>query len=461
MKDRTEILRWRKGAKFGRKTTSTLERVHFLKNLGALSLSRQIVRLRFRHFALYAFFAASPISLSEWRSIAAEQTRVVETGPAEQLVLPPPYATRGVGNPSRIVPWPKGKFPMAPAGFEVTLFAEDLDNPRTIYVLPNGDVLVLESVRRQGPSRIILLRDENQDGKFDRREVFIDNLNSAFGMALHGNRFYVGNTDAVVVFPYRSGDTRITRQGEKILDLPTGGHYTRNIVVDPDGKKSYISVGSVTNVDEQGIDAKDPRRAAILQTNLDGSAMRVFASGLRNAVGLAFEPRSKNLWTVVNERDMLGDELVPDYLTSVRQGAFYGWPYSYFGQNEDPRKKGERPDLVAKAIKPDFALGSHVAPLGLAFYQGATFPKRYHGGAFIGMHGSWNRSTLVGYKVAFVPFQNGKPSGPIEDFLTDFIASPKSSDVYGRPVSVAVWNDGSLLVSDDGGGKVWRVSVKK
>jgi glucose/arabinose dehydrogenase len=245
------------------------------------------------------------------------------------------------------------------------------------------------------------------------------------------------------------------------LDLPPGGHYTRNIIADSKGEKFYVAVGSATNVDEQRVDQNDPRRAAILQINRDGSGMTVFASGLRNPVGMDWEPSTKPLWTVVNERDMLGDELVPDYLTSVRPDAFYGWPYAYFGQNEDPRKKGERPDLVAKAIKPDYALGSHVAPLGLAFYQGSNFPKRYHGGAFIGMHGSWNRSTLVGYKVAFVPFQNGKPSGAIEDFLTGFIANPKGSDVYGRPVGVAVWTDGSLLVSDDGAGKVWRVVAKK
>ena len=410
---------------------------------------------------LRACFAASLIPISFSLCVAADSSRVVETGPAEQLVLPPPYATRGVANPSRVVAWPNGKIPTAPAGFDVTLFAEDLDNPRMIHVLPNGDVLVMESMRRQGPSRIILLRDENKDGKPDRREIFIDGLNGAFGMALHGSRFYVGNTDGVVVFPYRNGETKITRQGEKILDLPGGGHYTRNVIVDPDGKRLYISVGSATNVDEQMIDAKDSRRAAILQANLDGSGMRVFASGLRNAVGMDWEPITKRLWTVVNERDMLGDELVPDYLTSVKENAFYGWPYAYFGQNEDPRKKNQRPDLVAKAIKPDYALGSHVAPLGLAFYGGKSFTARYQGGAFIGMHGSWNRSNLVGYKVAFVPFQNGKPSGAIEDFLTGFLANPKSNEVYGRPVGVTVAADGSLLVADDGANKVWRVSVKK
>jgi len=279
-------------------------------------------------------------------------------------------------------------------------------------------------------------------------------------MALISNRFYVSNTDAVVIFPYRAGETQITRKAEKVLDLPGGGHYTRNVVVDPAGQKLFVSVGSATNVDEERIDEKDPRRAAILEANLDGTGMRVFASGLRNPVGMDWEPQTKALWAVVNERDLLGDELVPDYLTRIREGAFYGWPYSYFGQNQDPRKKGQRPDLVAKAIKPDYALGSHVAALGLAFYRGSQFPQHYHTGAFIGMHGSWNRSNLVGYKVAFVPFVNGRPAGAMEDFLTGFIANEKTKEVYGRPVGVAVWTDGSLLVADDAAGKVWRVSTK-
>jgi glucose/arabinose dehydrogenase len=376
-------------------------------------------------------------------------------------VLPPPYATRATANPSTIVPLPTGKTPTAPAGFEVSLFAEELDNPRMIYVLPNGDVLVTESIPQQGASRIVLLRDENKSGKPALRRTFARRLNMAFGMALVGNRFYIGNTDGVVVVPYSAGETQIKRQPEKILDLPSGGHYTRNIVADAKGQKLYVAVGSATNVDEQRIDEKDSRRATILQVNPDGSNMRVFAGGMRNPVGMAWEPQTNVLWAVVNERDGLGDELVPDYLTSVRDGAFYGWPYSYFGQNQDPRRKGQRPELVAKAIKPDYALGSHVAPLGLAFYNGKSFPARYQGGAFIGMHGSWNRANLVGYKVAFVPFHNGKPSGAIEEFLAGFIVSPNASAVYGRPVGVAVWTDGSLLVADDGAGHIWRVSAKK
>ena len=414
-------------------------------------------------FAAFAFFAVHALSLSSSWLFAAEPSppHVVESGPAEQLVLPPPNATRAVANPSSVIPWPKGKTPIAPAGFDVSLFADELDNPRMIYVLPNGDVLVMESLPQQSESRIVLLRDAAKSGKPTLRQPFLRRLHMAFGMALIGNRFFVGNTDAIVVFPYRSGETQIKRRGEKVLDLPAGGHYTRNLLADSDGKKIYVAVGSATNVDEQRVDEKEPRRAAILQINADGSAMRVFANGMRNPVGMDWQPTTNTLWAVVNERDMLGDELVPDYLTSVRDGAFYGWPYSYFGQNEDPRKKGQRPDLVAKAIKPDYALGSHVAPLGLAFYHGKSFPQHYHDGAFIGMHGSWNRSNLVGYKVAFVPFQNGKPSGALEDFLTGFIANPKTSEVYGRPVGVAVWTDGSLLVADDAAGKIWRVSVKK
>ena len=388
------------------------------------------------------------------------------TGPADQLKLPAPFATPSVRKPSKVIGWPKGKMPTPAPGFEVSLFAENLVNPRQAYVLPNKDVLVVEAARewpdrpQKSANRITLFRDTNGDDKPDVRDAFLTGLNMPHGMLLLGNWFYVANTDAVVRYPFRGG-TKIDGKGEKILDLPVGGHYTRNLIADPAGKKIYVAVGSATNVDEQRIDEKDPRRAAILETNPDGSGMRVFASGLRNPVGMDWEPRTRTLWTVVNERDLLGDELVPDFLTSVKDGAFYGWPYSYFGQNEDPRKKGERPDLVAKATKPDYALGSHTAALGLTFYDGKSFPRRYHGGAFIGMHGSWNRSKMVGYKVAFVPFRNGRPAGPLEDILTGFIADEAKFEAYGRPVGVAVAPDGSLLVADDSGGKIWRVSAKK
>ncbi|MBM2805364.1 MAG: L-sorbosone dehydrogenase, partial [Deltaproteobacteria bacterium] len=378
------------------------------------------------------------------------------TGPADQLVLPAPFATPSVRNASKVIGWPQGTMPKAAPGFEVSLFADNLDNPRQAYVLPNQDILVVESVREwpgradrpeKSANRITLFRDTNNDGKPDLRET---GLNMPDGMLVLGNWFYVGNTDGVVRYPYRAGQTKIDGKGEKILDLPVGGHHTRNLIADPGGKKIYVAVGSATNIDEDNGWEKDQRRAGILEMNPDGSGVRIFANGLRNPVGMDWEPKTKTLWTVVNERDLLGDDLVPDYLTSVKEG-----------QIEDPRKKGQRPDLVAKAIKPDYALGSHTAALGLAFYHGKSFPERYQGGAFIGMHGSWNRSKMVGYKVAFVPFASGKPAGPIEDILTGFIADESKSEAYGRPVGVTVAPDGALLVADDSGGKVWRVSAKK
>ena len=392
------------------------------------------------------------------------------TGPADQLQMPQPFATPSARNNSKVIGWPKGKMPVAAPGFEVSLFAENLDNPRQAYVLPNKDILVVEAIREwpgradrpeKSANRITLFRDTNSDGKPEVREVFLTGLNMPHGMLLVGDWFYVGNTDGVVRYRYRTGQTKIDGKGEKIHDLPAGGHYTRNLIADPSGKKIYVAVGSASNVDEENGWEKDQRRAGILEINPDGSGMKIFAKGLRNAVGMDWEPKTKVLWTVVNERDLLGDDLVPDYLTSVKENGFYGWPYSYFGQIEDPRKKGQRPDLVAKAIKPDYAVGSHTAALGLAFYTGRAFPERYHGGAFIGMHGSWNRSKMVGYKVAFIPFVNGKPAGPMEDIVTGFIADEAKFEAYGRPVGVTVAADGSLLVADDSGNKVWRVTAKK
>lgn len=392
------------------------------------------------------------------------------TGPADQLQMPQPFATPSARNNSKVIGWPKGRVPVAAPGFEVSLFAENLDNPRQAYVLPNKDILVVEAIREwpgradrpeKSANRITLFRDTNGDGRPDVREIFLTGLNMPHGMLLVGDWFYVGNTDGVVRYRYRTGQTKIDGKGEKILDLPAGGHYTRNLTADPSGKKIYVAVGSASNVDEENGWEKDQRRAGILEINPDGSGMKIFAKGLRNAVGMDWEPKSKVLWTVVNERDLLGDDLVPDYLTGVKENGFYGWPYSYFGQIEDPRKKGQRPDLVAKAIKPDYALGSHTAALGLAFYTGKAFPERYHGGAFIGMHGSWNRSKMVGYKVAFIPFANGKPAGPMEDIVTGFIADESKFEAYGRPVGVTVASDGSLLVADDSGNKVWRVTAKK
>jgi glucose/arabinose dehydrogenase len=414
------------------------------------------------HFALVFFVAACA-------AVSNEPAHKFETGtgPGDRVALPAPFATPSVRNTSKVIGWPAGKMPRPAAGFEVALFADKLDNPRQAYALPNKDILVVEAVREfpdrpaKSSNRITLFRDANNDGKYELREIFLSGLRMPHGMLLVGDWFYVGNTDGVVRYPYRANQSKLDGAGQKILDLPSGGHYTRNLIADPAGKKIYVAVGSASNVDEENGWEKDQRRAGILEMNPDGSGVRIFARGLRNPVGMDWEPRTKTLWTVVNERDLLGDDLVPDYLTSVKDGGFYGWPYAYFGQNEDPRKKGQRPDLVAAAIKPDYALGSHVAALGLAFYQGKSFPERYRGGAFIGMHGSWNRSKMTGYKVSFVPFANGKPAGPMEDILTGFIADESKFEAHGRPVGVTVAPDGSLLVADDSGGKVWRVSAKQ
>jgi glucose/arabinose dehydrogenase len=375
--------------------------------------------------------------------------------------LPEPYATPAVRNSSRAIGWPEGKTPVVPAGFTITKYADGFNNPRWIYVANNGDVFVAEARTGSDPAnRITLFRDTNKDGKPDLRENFLSNLNRPMGMLILGNYFYVGNTDGVYQFPYTAGQTKITEAGKKILDVPSLGynnHWTRNIIASRDGSKIYVSVGSGSNVAENGID-KEKNRANILEINPDGSGFRVFASGLRNPVGMDWQPGTNTLWTAVNERDNLGDDLVPDYMTSVKDGGFYGWPYAYFGANEDPRLKGQRPDLVAKTIIPDVDLGSHTASLGLAFYTKDAFPSRYKNGAFIGQHGSWNRSVFSGYKVVFVPFTNGKPGKP-EDFVTGFIADESKKEVYGKPVGVATLPDGSLLVADDSGNIIWRVTA--
>jgi glucose/arabinose dehydrogenase len=365
----------------------------------------------------------------------------------------------------------------------VLAFARDLDHPRWVYVLPNGDVLVAESnapaksdapwsikawvmglvMKRAGaavPSanRITLLRDTDGDGVADVRSVFLDGLNSPFGMALVGADFYVANSDAVMRFPYSSGDTRITAPGVKLLDLPAGPinhHWTKNLIADREGRRLYVTVGSNSNVAENGMPA-EAGRAAIWEVTIAGGAHRVFASGLRNPNGLAWEPAGGALWTVVNERDELGSDLVPDYLTSVRDGGFYGWPYSYFGRNVDIRVMPQRPDLVAVALAPDYALGPHVAPLGLASARGTSLPPVFANGMFIGQHGSWNRRPHSGYAVVFVPFAEGKPAGPPVDVLTGFLSA--EGKAFGRPVGVALDARGALLVADDVGNVIWRVS---
>jgi glucose/arabinose dehydrogenase len=394
------------------------------------------------------------------------------TTKTQELDLPAPYATKSVNNRNKIVDWPAGKMPVAPEGFTVSKFADSLDHPRWIYQGPNGDIFIAESNSPHGTlekitgenksaDRITLLRDANHDGIIEIRTVFLKDLNKPFGMLIIGNKFYVGNTDELVEFPYTPGSTSIAAKGKKIVSLPGGPrHWTRNIIANKQGTKIYVAIGSSTDHAENGID-KEQRRAMILEVNPDGSGEKVYASGLRNPVGMDWAPGTNTLWTSVNERDELGDNLVPDYLTSVKEGGFYGWPYSYWGQHKDPRVKEEKPDLVNKAIVPDVPLDNHSASLGLAFYTKDNFPAKYRDGAFIGQHGSWNKSRLSGYKVVFVPFKNGRPSGKVEDFLTGFIADESKSEVYGRPVGVTVIQDGSLLVADDGSNTIWRVAVTK
>lgn len=379
------------------------------------------------------------------------------------IALPEPYATESARKNSRVLGWPEGKTPVAPKGFTVTKFADKMNNPRWIYLGPNGDIFVSQAqTRGAGANSVILLRDTNNDGIPEMRETFLSGLNRPFGMLILNNFFYVANTDGIMRYPYQAGQTKIEGEGQKILELPAGGynnHWTRNLIASTDGSKIYVSVGSGSNVAEHGIE-NEVRRANILEINPDGTGERVYAYGLRNPVGMDWQPGTNILWTAVNERDELGDELVPDYMTSVKQGAFYGWPYSYFGQNPDPRRKGERDDLVKAAVIPDVPLGAHTASLGLAFYNKTAFPAKYQNGAFIGQHGSWNRSTFSGYKVVFVPVTNGKPGKP-EDFLTGFIADEAKNEVYGRPVCTRVLSNGSLLVADDSGNAIWMVSANK
>ena len=373
--------------------------------------------------------------------------------------------------------WEAGQTPVAAPGLKVNAFATGLKHPRWINVLPNGDVTVAEALFLPGPiksvfdyamvstmrraaavgvspNRITLLRDADGDGVAETREAFLEGLSQPFGMALLGDTFYVGNTDGVVAFPYTSGATRITAPGRKLTAFKPGGHWTRSLLPSADGRKLFIGVGSFSNIGERGLDI-EAGRACIYELDLATGSSRVFASGLRNPVGLAWEPRSGRLWTVVNERDGLGDETPPDYLTSVRDGGFYGWPYCYWGQTVDDRVPQD-PAAVAKAIVPDYALGGHTASLGLCWLPAETLPG-FPEGMAIGQHGSWNRSTLSGYRVVFVPFVDGRPSGPPRDILTGFLA-PDDRVSYGRPVGVAIGPDGALLVADDVGDVIWRVT---
>jgi glucose/arabinose dehydrogenase len=379
--------------------------------------------------------------------------------------------------------WPDGAKPVAAEGTAVAAFAGELVHPRWLYVLPNGDVLVAETNAPPRPednkgikgfffklfqkkaggavpsaNRITLLRDADGDGTAETRSEFLSGLNSPFGMVLVGNDLYVANSDAVVKFPYTEGATRITASGAKVVDLPAGPrnhHWTKNVVASSDGSKLYVAVGSNSNAAEHGI-AEEEGRAAIWEVDTATGSHRIFASGLRNPVGMAWEPESGTLWTSVNERDELGSDLVPDYMTSVRDGGFYGWPYSYYGQHVDTRVKPARPDLVAKALVPDYALGPHTASLGLVSSEGSTLPDSFRRGMFVGQHGSWNRKPRSGYKVIFVPFTGGTPSGEPVDVLTGFVRD--NGDAMGRPVGVAIDKRGALLVADDVGNTIWRVT---
>ncbi|MGQ5524995.1 PQQ-dependent sugar dehydrogenase [Chitinimonas sp. PSY-7] len=398
------------------------------------------------------------------------------TLPAPQTPLIPTV------NVAPAIGWPQGLKPQPTEGTDVVAFASGLDHPRWMHVLPNGDVLVAESnapskpkggikewamrvvMKRAGAgvasaNRITLFRDTNGDGVADLRSTFLEGLYSPFGMALVGNDLYVANSDAVVRFPYTTGDTQIKVRGTTVVPLPAGElnhHWTKNLIASTDGSKLYVTVGSNSNVAERGMEVEEGR-AAIWEIDRQRGTHRIFASGLRNPNGMAWEPKTGALWTVVNERDEIGNDLVPDYMTSVRDGGFYGWPYSYWGQHVDERVKPQRPELVAKAIAPDYALGAHTASLGLSYSTGTTLPTRFANGMFIGQHGSWNRRPHSGYKVIFVPFENGMPSKkPPLDVLTGFL-SPEGK-AYGRPVGVELDKQGALLVADDVGNVIWRIS---
>jgi glucose/arabinose dehydrogenase len=429
--------------------------------------------------AIFIGALALPLAAcNEQDTVATEQT----FGPSPTLPAPE-HSWIPTVNIATATGWPVGGKPTAAHGMAVNAFATGLDHPRTLYVLPNGDVLVTETnappkpddtkgikgwitkmvMTRAGAdttsaNRITLLRDANGDGVAETKTVFLEGLNSPFGMALVGEGFYVANSDAIVKFPYHTGDTKITAPGVKLVDLPAGTlnhHWTKDLAASPDGTKLYATVGSNSNVGENGIEA-EANRAAVLEVDRATGKWRVFASGLRNPNGPSWQPQSGALWVAVNERDELGNDLVPDYMTSVKDGGFYGWPYSYYGQHVDDRVSPQRPDLVAKALPPDYALGAHTASLGLTFNTGNLFPPEMSGGAFVGQHGSWNRKPRAGYKVIFVPFANGMPSGKPRDVLTGFLND--SGEAQGRPVGVKIDRQGALLVADDVGNAVWRVA---
>jgi glucose/arabinose dehydrogenase len=440
-------------------------------------MTRKILRTKLPRLAAVLAVGVASLGLASCDDTGGDPKVQIGANPAlpaiQQYLLPPIR----IAPP---VPW-RNDTPKVSQGLQIRALATGFEHPRSLYVLPNGDVLVIESNGPKAPvfrpkdlitgvvqglagakakdaNRITLLRDTKGDGVPQLRTVFLDHLNSPFGVALIGHYLYVANTDAIMRYPYEDGQTFITDKGTKLTDLPGGPidhHWTKAMLASPDGSKLYVGIGSNSNVAENGIEAEH-ERAAIWEVDVATGAHRVYASGVRNPTGMQFEPETGKLWAIANERDEIGPDLVPDYLTSVQDGGFYGWPYSYYGQHLDPRVMPQRPDLVSKAIKPDYALSSHVAPLGLAMYTASTLPAHYRGGAFVSEHGSWDRTPLNGYKVVFVPFSGGTPSGPAEDVVTGFL--DQNSHARGRPVGLAVDRTGALLIADDVGDTVWRVS---
>jgi glucose/arabinose dehydrogenase len=415
----------------------------------------------------------------KWTALGVLSVSVVVL--AQQNLPKVPDVTEAKPNFGSVVPRAEAAMPKAPAGFSVELYADNVPGARMMEFAPNGDLFVSQPAQ----NAIMVLRDTNKDGKPEERFTFAQGpapaargqggpapaaagpggpgrgapgpveLLQPFGLAFQPGFLYVGNTNSIVRYKYTPGDTKAAGAPEKLRDLNGGGnHFTRNVIFSRDAKKIYVSVGSTNNIDESG--TGNERRAMIHEYNPDGTGFRVFASGLRNPVGLAWQPGTNVLWTCVNERDNLGDDTPPEYATSVKDGAFYGWPYSYIGAHVDSRVPQREPDLVKRAVVPDVLIPAHSAPLGLTFYAGSQFPQRFRNGLFVALHGSWNRSTTNGVKVIFVPFQGGKP-GAVEDFLTGFVLDEKANSKWGRPVGVTVAPDGSLLVSDDGGNRIWRV----
>ena len=419
-------------------------------------LSRRRTLLEVCLFSLVALLSVHGQTTGSGPSSIVNNTSTLAHYDIKPNDLPAPNATADATNPPRVVQRPGEARLNLPPGFSVGTFAEgDFTEPRWMALAPNGDVFLSDS--RSG--KIIVLRDANKDGVAEERFTFVEAMKQPFGIAFWRNYVYIGNTDAVLRFTYKPGQTKAEGTPEKIADLPGRGyreHWTRNILFSRDGKKMYVTVGSETNVSVE----PEPMRAAIAEFNPDGTGKRIYASGTRNPIGLDWLPGTNTLWAAVQERDRLGDDLVPDFVTEIKDGGFYGWPYAYMGF-EDPRRKGERPDLVQKTITGNVLIQAHSAILGMVFYQGSMFPREYRGDAFVALHGSWNRTERTGYKIIRIRFRNGKPVGGYDDFLTGWMLDPKSKDVWGRPVGLLVLNDGSLLITDDGAKKIWRVTYKR